>query len=220
MRHNTIEGIVAYICPHPHNRGKVEVPHKNPPCAREIFCVPSCVQGHCICKLDPKRWHPCARCWVETAPARGKDMGSHPLWGKGENNSCKLGVHATCGPLGPGQNHGRLSHEIAVAEDVLDDKRCLTASWYENVAHAWSSGSCWKGRGPLQYTCKSSRSMSNMSSQLNFSEQSNSLNCWWLHMYSLWGLNPRPMAHKTIALTTELREPPDNIVRDQLSCLK
>ena len=24
--------------------------------------------------------------------------------------------------------------------------------------------------------------------------------------YSLWGLNPRPMAHKTIALTTELRE--------------
>ena len=25
-------------------------------------------------------------------------------------------------------------------------------------------------------------------------------------MYSLWGSNPRPMAHKTIALTTELRE--------------
>ena len=25
--------------------------------------------------------------------------------------------------------------------------------------------------------------------------------------YSLWGSNPRPMAHKTIALTTELREP-------------
>ena len=24
--------------------------------------------------------------------------------------------------------------------------------------------------------------------------------------YSLWGLIPRPMAHKTIALTTELRE--------------
>ena len=24
--------------------------------------------------------------------------------------------------------------------------------------------------------------------------------------YSLWGLNPRPMAHKTIALATELRE--------------
>ena len=24
--------------------------------------------------------------------------------------------------------------------------------------------------------------------------------------YSLWGSNPRPMAHKTIALTTELRE--------------
>ena len=23
---------------------------------------------------------------------------------------------------------------------------------------------------------------------------------------SLWGLNPRPMAHKTVALTTELRE--------------
>ena len=154
----------------------------------------------------PERWHPCARCWMETAPARGKDMGSHPLWGEGENNSCKLGVHATCGPLGPGQNHGRLSHEIAVAEDVLDDKRCLTASWYENVAHAWSSGSCWKGRGPLQYTCRSSRSMSNMSSQLAISEQSNSLNCWWLHMYSLWGLNPRSMAHKTIALTTELRE--------------
>ena len=48
-------------------------------------------------------------------------MGSHPLWEEGENNSCKLEVHATCGPLGPGQNHGRLSHEIAVAEDVLDD---------------------------------------------------------------------------------------------------
>ena len=154
----------------------------------------------------PERWHPCARCWVETAPARGKDMGSHPLWEEGENNSCKLGVHATCGPLGPGQNHGRLSHEIAVAEDVLDDKRCLTASWYENVAHAWSSGSCWKGRGPLQYTCRISRSMSNMSSQLAVSEQSNSLNCRRLHMYSLWGLNPRPMAHKTIALTTEQRE--------------
>ena len=27
------------------------------------------------------------------------------------------------------------------------------------------------------------------------------------HIYSLWGSNPRPMAHKTIALTTELREP-------------
>jgi hypothetical protein len=27
-----------------------------------------------------------------------------------------------------------------------------------------------------------------------------------LAMYSLWGSNPRPMAHKTIALTTELRE--------------
>ena len=27
-----------------------------------------------------------------------------------------------------------------------------------------------------------------------------------MHSYSLWGLNPRPMAHKTIALTTELRE--------------
>jgi hypothetical protein len=26
------------------------------------------------------------------------------------------------------------------------------------------------------------------------------------HLYSLWGSNPRPMAHKTIALTTELRE--------------
>ena len=26
-------------------------------------------------------------------------------------------------------------------------------------------------------------------------------------LYSLWGSNPRPMAHKTIALTTELREP-------------
>ena len=25
--------------------------------------------------------------------------------------------------------------------------------------------------------------------------------------YSLWGSNPRPMAHKTIALTSELREP-------------
>ena len=25
-------------------------------------------------------------------------------------------------------------------------------------------------------------------------------------LYSLWGSNPRPMAHKTIALTTELRE--------------
>ena len=25
--------------------------------------------------------------------------------------------------------------------------------------------------------------------------------------YSLWGSSPRPMAHKTIALTTELREP-------------
>ena len=28
----------------------------------------------------------------------------------------------------------------------------------------------------------------------------------WARPYSLWGLNPRPMAHKTIALTTELRE--------------
>ena len=27
------------------------------------------------------------------------------------------------------------------------------------------------------------------------------------HEYSLWGLSPRPMAHKTIALTTELKEP-------------
>ena len=27
------------------------------------------------------------------------------------------------------------------------------------------------------------------------------------HQCSLWGSNPRPMAHKTIALTTELREP-------------
>ena len=27
-----------------------------------------------------------------------------------------------------------------------------------------------------------------------------------LDKYSLWGSNPRPMAHKTIALTTELRE--------------
>ena len=27
-----------------------------------------------------------------------------------------------------------------------------------------------------------------------------------LHIYSLWGSNPRPMAHKTIALATELRE--------------
>ena len=26
-------------------------------------------------------------------------------------------------------------------------------------------------------------------------------------IYSLWGSNPRPMARKTIALTTELREP-------------
>ena len=26
------------------------------------------------------------------------------------------------------------------------------------------------------------------------------------HKYSLWGSNPRPMAHRTIALTTELRE--------------
>ena len=26
-------------------------------------------------------------------------------------------------------------------------------------------------------------------------------------LYSLWGSNPRPMAHKTIALTTELRGP-------------
>ena len=137
------------------------------------------------------------------APARGKDMGSHPLCGGGGGgNSCKLGVHATCGPLGPGQNRGRLPHEIAVAEDVLDDKRCLTASWYESVAHTWSSGSCC----PLQYTCRSSRSLSNMSSQLAVSEQSNSLNRSRLHMYSLWGLNPRPMAHKTIALTTELRE--------------
>ena len=32
---------------------------------------------------------------------------------------------------------------------------------------------------------------------------------FWLHghVYSLRGSNPRPMAHKTIALTTELREP-------------
>ena len=32
---------------------------------------------------------------------------------------------------------------------------------------------------------------------------------WGRHCekYSLWGSNPRPMAHKTIALTTELREP-------------
>ena len=29
--------------------------------------------------------------------------------------------------------------------------------------------------------------------------------CLW-RTYSLWGSNPRPMAHKTIALTTELRE--------------
>ena len=28
-----------------------------------------------------------------------------------------------------------------------------------------------------------------------------------LAKYSMWGSNPRPMAHKTIALTTELREP-------------
>ena len=28
----------------------------------------------------------------------------------------------------------------------------------------------------------------------------------WGSTYSLWGSNPRPMAHKTIALTTELRE--------------
>ena len=120
----------------------------------------------------------------------------------------QLQAWSTCDlrALGPWSKPWKAFHEIAVAEDVLDDKRCLTASWYENVAHAWSSGSCWKGRGPLQYTCRSSRSMSNMSSQLAVSEQSNSLNCWWLHMYSLWGLNPRPMAHKTIALTTELRE--------------
>ena len=30
--------------------------------------------------------------------------------------------------------------------------------------------------------------------------------------YSLWGSNPRPMAHKTIALTTELREPNKELV--------
>ena len=29
----------------------------------------------------------------------------------------------------------------------------------------------------------------------------------WRTTYSLWGSNPQPMAHKTIALTTELREP-------------
>ena len=29
----------------------------------------------------------------------------------------------------------------------------------------------------------------------------------FISKYSLWGSNPRPMAHKTIALTTELREP-------------
>ena len=29
-----------------------------------------------------------------------------------------------------------------------------------------------------------------------------------MKVYSLWGSNPRPMAHKTIALTTELRERP------------
>ena len=179
---------------------------QEPPCAREIFCVHSCVQGHCICKLDPKGgirvrgagWRQRlreARKWAHLHCGR-----------KGRTTVASLEYMRPAGPLGPGQNHGRLSHEIAVAEDVLDDKRCLTASWYENVAHAWSSGSCWKGRGPLQYTCRSSRSMSNMSSQLAVSEQSNSLNCWWLHMYSMWGLNPRPMAYKTIALTTELRE--------------
>ena len=32
------------------------------------------------------------------------------------------------------------------------------------------------------------------------------------HVYSLWGSNPRPMAHKTIALTTELREPNKELV--------
>ena len=97
----------------------------------------------------PERWHPCARCWVETECARLREARTWAHIHCGGDNSCKLGVHATCGPLGPGQNHGRLSHEIAVAEDVLDDKRCLTASWYESVAHAWSSGSCWKGRGVL-----------------------------------------------------------------------
>ena len=30
--------------------------------------------------------------------------------------------------------------------------------------------------------------------------------------YSLWGSNPRPMAHKTIALTIELREPNKELV--------
>ena len=32
----------------------------------------------------------------------------------------------------------------------------------------------------------------------------------FISKYSLWGSNPRPMAHKTIALTTELREPTRN----------
>ena len=38
--------------------------------------------------------------------------------------------------------------------------------------------------------------------------------------YSLWGSNPRPMAHKTIALTTELREPcckPQEVIRNSLA---
>ena len=37
--------------------------------------------------------------------------------------------------------------------------------------------------------------------------------------YSLWGSNPRPMAHKTIALATELREPSIKLLRSSLICL-
>jgi hypothetical protein len=35
-----------------------------------------------------------------------------------------------------------------------------------------------------------------------------------IYIYSLWGSNPRPMAHKTIALTTELREHRKHPLRD------
>ena len=150
----------------------------------------------------PERWHPSARCWVETAPARGKDMGSHPLW-VGRTTVASLEYMRPAGPWALVKTVEGFHTKSRLPKMSLTI--CLIA-WYENVAHAWSSGSCWKGRGPLQYTCRSSRSLSNMSSQLAVSEQSNSLNRWWLHMYSLWRLNPRPMAHKTIALTTELRE--------------
>ena len=145
---------------------------QEPPCAREIFCVPSCVQGHCICKLDPKGGIRVRGAGWRQRLREARTWAHIHCGGRGRTTVASLEYMRPAGPWAL----------VKTMEGFPTKSRLPKMSL---TTHAWSSGSCWKGRGPLQYTCRSSRSMSNMSSQLAVSEQSNSLNCWWLHMYSL-----------------------------------